>query len=124
MRLSPGRDPAERLLRELRPEPRADFVRELEASLLARSRGRERLRVLLAGSGICASLAALTLLLGVFGLLPGGLGESRRSQADNGCRTVIKVHQALRPVLVVDDEGQIRTEQRLTTVRTPVKRCR
>jgi hypothetical protein len=122
--MSPGRDPAERLLRDIRPEPRADFVRELEASLMARSRGRERFRVLLAGTGLCASLAALTLLLGVFGLLPGGLGESRRSQADNGCQTVIKAHKELRPVLVVNDKGDIRTEQRLTTVRTPVKRCR
>jgi hypothetical protein len=122
--MSPGRDPAERLLRDMRPEPRADFVRGLEASLVARSRGRERFRVLLAGTGLCASLAALTLLLGVFGLLPGGLGESRRSQADNGCQTVIKVRKELRPVLVVNDKGHIRTEQRSTTVRTPVKRCR
>jgi hypothetical protein len=122
--MTPGRDPAERLLRDLRPEPRPDFVRELEASLLARSRGRERLRVLIAGSGICASLAALTILLGVFGLLPWGVGESRRSEADNGCRTVVKVHEERRPVLVVGDDGELRTEQRLTVVRTPVKRCR
>jgi hypothetical protein len=92
--------------------------------LLARSRGRERLRVLIAGSGICASLAALTILLGVFGLLPWGVGESRRSEADNGCRTVVKVHEERRPVLVVGDDGELRTEQRLTVVRTPVKRCR
>jgi hypothetical protein len=117
-------DPAERFLRDLRPEPRPDFVRELEASLLSRSRGRERFRVLVAGSGICASLAALTLLLGIFGLLPWGVGESRRSEADNGCKTVIRVHKERRPVIVVTDDGRLRTEQRLTDVRTPVKRCR
>ena len=122
--MNAGMDPAERFLRDLRPEPRPDFVRELEASLLSRSRGRERFRVLVAGSGICASLAALTLLLGIFGLLPWGVGESRRSEADNGCKTVIRVHKERRPVIVVTDDGRLRTEQRLTDVRTPVKRCR
>jgi hypothetical protein len=112
------------LLRDLRPDPSPDFVRELEASLVARSRGRERFRVLIAGSGICASLAALTLLLGVFGLLPWGVGASGTSQADKDCRTVIRVSHEPRPVLVVGDDGEIRTERRVTEVRTPVKRCR
>ena len=122
--MSAGFDPAERLLRDLRPDPSPDFVRELEASLAARSRGRERLRLLVAGSGICASLAALTLLLGVIGLLPWGVGASRSSQADSNCRTVVSVRHERRPVLVVGEDGQIKTEQRVTEVRTPVKRCR
>jgi hypothetical protein len=122
--MDPGGDPAERLLLERRPEPRADFVRDLEMSLLARSRRQARFLVVAAGSGLCASLAALTLLLGLFGALPLGIGAGDESEAGSRCTTVVEVRHEQRPVLVVDSDGQIRTEQRVTAVRHPVKRCR
>jgi hypothetical protein len=122
--MGPGTDPAERLLRDLRPEPRADFVRALETSLLARSRRQARLLVVAAGSGLCASFAALTLLLGVLGILPLGLGASDQSEAGSRCTTVVEILYERRPVLVVDSDGQIRTEERVIAVRHPVKRCR
>jgi hypothetical protein len=122
--MGPGTEPAERLLRELRPEPRADFVRALETSLLARSRRRARFLVVAAGSGLCASFAALTLLLGVLGILPLGIGASDQSEAGSRCTTVVEVRHERRPVLVVDSDGQIRTEERVIAVRHPVKRCR
>jgi hypothetical protein len=119
-----GPDPAERLLLELRPEPRADFVRDLESSLLGRSRRQTRFLVVAAGSALCASLAAFTLLLGAFGVLPLGLGASEKSQAGSSCTTVVEVRHERRAVLVVDSDGQIRTEQRVIPVRHPIKRCR
>ena len=115
---------AERLLRELRPEPPADFVRELEAGLAARTRRHERNRVLAAGGALCTLLAAVTLALGIAGLLPWGLGAGDRVQAGSKCTTTVEVHYERRPVLVVDSEGSIRTERRLVAVRKPVKRCR
>jgi hypothetical protein len=124
MDMDRGTDPAQRLLLELRPDPRADFVRDLETSLLAHSRRQTRFLVVAAGSGLCASFAALTLLLGVLGVLPFRIGASDRSQADSRCTTVVEVRHERRPVLVVQSDGQIRTEERVTAVRQPVKRCR
>jgi hypothetical protein len=122
--MGPGTDPAERLLRDLRPEPRADFVRALETSLLARSRRQARFLVVAAGSGLCASFTGLTLLLGVLGILPLGIGASDQSKAGSRCTTVVEIRHERRPVLVVDSDGQIRTEDRVTAVPHPVKRCR
>ena len=98
--------------------------RDLESSLLARSRRQTRFLVVAAGSGLCASFAALTLLLGVLGVLPLGIGASDRSQAESRCTTVVEVRHERHPVLVVQSDGQIRTEERVTAVRHPVKRCR
>jgi hypothetical protein len=114
---------AERLLRALRPEPRADFVRELEESLLANRRGRERFRVLLAGAALCMSLAAVALVLSIAGLLPGTTGGSRPVEAESPCKTTVVTSRERRPVLVVGRDGEIRTETRTVTVRKPVKRC-
>jgi len=113
---------AERMLRELRPVPPADFVRELEARLVTRTRRRERYRVLAAGGALCTLLAALTLVLAIAGLLPIGGGEP--VQAGPRCTTTMVLQYERRPVLVVDSEGTIRTEQRTVAVRKPVKRCR
>ncbi len=115
---------AESLLRELRREPRPEFVRELEASLLSRSSRRRRFEVLVAAGALCASLAALTLVLSVSGLLPWGLGQSRSVEAGSGCKTVTVVRHERRPVLVVRADGKIGTERRVVAVHKPVRRCR
>jgi hypothetical protein len=112
----------EDLLRDLRSEPRAEFVRELEASL-SRSRRQRRFGALVAAGALSASLAALTLILSVTGLLPWGLGQSRSVEAGSGCKSVMVVGHERRPVLVVDADGKIRTEQRVVAVQKPVRRC-
>lgn len=121
--MSRGLDPTEDLLRDLRREPRAEFVRELEGSLLSQSRRQRRFEVLVAAGALSASLAALTLILSVAGLLPWGLGQSRSVEAGSGCKSVMVVRHERRPVLVVDADGKIRTEQRIVAVQKPVKRC-
>lgn len=118
-----GSDPAERLLRDLRPEPRPAFVRELEASLVAQTRRRERIRAGVAGMAATASIAALTLLLLVLGLLPWPGAGAGSTQAGTKCRTVIVVERERRPVLTVGPDGTLRTEPRMVTVHRPVKRC-
>jgi hypothetical protein len=112
----------EDLLRDLRSEPRAEFVRELEAAL-SRSRRQRRFGALVAAGALTASLAALTLILSVTGLLPWGLGQSRSVEAGSGCKSVMVVGHERRPVLVVDADGKIRTEQRVVAVHKPVRRC-
>jgi hypothetical protein len=119
-----GTHHVERLLREYRPAPRADFVRELEAELLARTRKGDRFRVLVAGAALCATLAALTLMLSIAGLLPWSIGSGDRARAGSDCVTTVVVRHERRPVLVVDADGTIRTEDRIVAVRKPVKRCR
>jgi hypothetical protein len=121
--MEPGLDRSEELLRDLRCEPRAEFVRELEASLLSRTRRRRRLGTLVAAGALSASLATFTLILGVAGLLPWGLGHSRSVEAGSDCKVVTVVRHERRPILVVDGDGKIRTEQRVVAVHKPVKRC-
>jgi hypothetical protein len=122
--MDPALKRTENLLRELRREPRAQFVRELEASLLSRSSRRRRFGVLAAAGGLCASLAALTLMLGVLGLLPWHVGQSRSVEAGSGCKTVTVVRHERRSILVVGADGQIRTEKRVVAVDKPIRRCR
>lgn len=122
--MEPTRDRMESLLHELRPQPRAEFVRELEGSLLPRSHRRQRFQVLVAAGALCASLAVLTLVLSVAGLLPWHVGSSRDVEAGSRCKTVTVVTHERRPILVTDADGKIRTETRVVTVHTPVKRCR
>lgn len=116
-------DEAEWLLLERRPEPRTEFVRTLEASLLTRSRHRERFRVLAAGVALSASLAALVLVLSVIGLLPSGDRADPNAEAGTDCRTVVVVRHERRPVLVIGRDGAIRTETQVVDVPRPVKRC-
>ena len=113
----------EELLRDARSEPRAEFVRELEASLMSRSRRQRRFGTLVAAGALSTSLAALTLVLSITGLLPWGVGQSRNVEAGSGCKTVVVVRHEHRPILVVGADGKIRTEQRVVAVKKPVKRC-
>ena len=122
--MDPGIHEAERLLRELRPEPRADFVRELEGRLVTRTRRAESFLVLAVGGAFCVTLAALTLMLSIVGLAPFNSGSGDRARAAGACTTTVVVRHERRPVLVVDADGKIRTEHRIVTVRKPVKRCR
>lgn len=117
------KDEAERLLLDRRPAPRPEFVRALEASLLARSRRRDRFRVLAAAGALSASLAAVTLVLSVAGLLPSGDRAGRSAEAGTECKTIFVVRHERRPVLVVGSDGEIRTERQVVEVRRPVKRC-
>jgi len=119
-----GSHDPERLLRDLRPEPRADFVRALEATLLAGTRRGERFRVLAAGAALCASLVVITLVLGVAGLLPWQSDAADRAKAGSECVTRTVVRHERRPVLVVVADGTIKTQQRMVEVRKPVTRCR
>src|SRR5215212_3698294 len=100
--MEPGLDRSEELLRDLRCEPRAEFIRELEASLLSRTRQRRRLGTLVAAGALSASLATFTLILGIAGLLPWGLGHSRSVEAGSDCKVVTVVRHERRPILVVD----------------------
>ena len=122
--MDPALERTENLIRELGREPRAQFVRELEASLVSRRSRRRRFGVLAAAGALCASLAALTLMLSVSGLLPWHLGQSRSVKAGSGCKTVTVVRHERRPILVVGADGKITTEKRLVAVNKPVRRCR
>jgi hypothetical protein len=119
-----GSDPAERLLGDLRPEPRPAFVRELEASLTARTGRRERIRVAVSAMAATTSIAALTLVLLVLGLLPWPGAGAGSTEAGTHCRTVIVVEHVRRPVLTVRPDGTLHTERRIVTVHRPVRRCR
>jgi hypothetical protein len=121
--MEPSLARTEDALRAAKSEPRAEFVRELEASLLSRSRRRRRLGTLVAAGALSTSLAALTLVLSITGLLPWGLGQSRSVEAGSGCKTVMVARHERRPTLVVDADGKIRTEYRVVAVKKPVKRC-
>ena len=121
--MDPWLDEAERLLRERRPEPSADFVRTLEGTLLGRSERRSRFRVLAAAGALCASLVTLTLVVGVLGLLPWRQGSTGGAEAEPACKTVMTERIERRPILVVGNDGTIRSERRAVVVRRPVKRC-
>jgi hypothetical protein len=121
--MEPWFDEDERLLRERRPQPSADFVRTLEGRLLAGTRRHDRFRVVTAAGALGASLAGLTLLLGVLGLLPWSQGSTHGAEAGSRCKTVFTERIERRPVLVVGRDGQLRAESRAVVVRRPVKRC-
>jgi hypothetical protein len=121
----------ERLLRAARPEPRPEFVRELERSLIGRrpsraerpARVRPRLRVLVAGTGLVAGLAAVVVALAVAGLLPFG-SSGGRAEAGEDC-TVTTVERLERhPHFVRDKRGDLHVRYRTEKVPRIVRRCR
>ena len=119
-------DDLERLLRAARPAPRAAFVCELERSLVgrpARKPDRRRLRVLVAGSGLAAGLAAVSVVLAVAGLLP-FTSSAGRADAGENCRTVQVERSERHPYFVRGSEG--RFEVRFQAERVPrlARRCR
>ena len=84
---------------------------------------RRRLRVLVAGSGLVAGLAAIFVALAVAGLLPiGSSGE--HAEADERC-TITTVERAQRrPTLVRDGDGRYQIRYRVRRMPRLVRRCR
>jgi hypothetical protein len=119
-------DDLERLLRAARPAPPAVFVCELERSLVgrpARKPDRGRVRVLVAGSGLAAGLAAVAVLLAVAGLLP-FTSSAGRARAGEDCRIKRVERIVRRPYFVRDRDGEFEVRFRVERVPRLVRRCR
>ena len=121
-------DDLERLLRAARAAPSEAFVCELERSLVGRparkpDRGRVRVRVLVAGSGLAAGLAAVAVLLAVAGLLP-FTSSAGRARAGEDCRITPVERVERRPYFVRDGEGNFEVRFRVERVPRLVRRCR
>ena len=118
-------DDLERLLRAARPAPPAAFVCDLERSLAgrpARKPDRRRVRVLVAGSGLAAGLAAVAVLLAVAGLLP-FTSSAGRARAGEDCRISQVERIERRPHFVRDREGKLQVRYRLERAPRLVRRC-
>jgi hypothetical protein len=122
----PSTQELERLLRSARAQPRADFVRELEASLPApRASARPpRWRVAFAACAAAAALVAVTIVLGATGVLPFSVGAGKDAQAGQDCRIVWVERFERQAYIVHGHNGRLRVAYRLRPVQRPVKRCR
>jgi hypothetical protein len=119
-------DDLERLLRTQRATPRAEFVCELERSLAGRPASKpdsRRVRVLVAGSGLAAGLAAVAVLLAVTGLLPFS-SSGGRAHAGEDCRITRVERIERRPHFVRDSAGKLQVRYRVEQVPRLVRRCR
>jgi hypothetical protein len=119
-------DDLERLLRAARPAPPALFVCELERSLAGRSSRKpdsRRVRVLVAGSGLAAGLAAVAVLLAVAGLRP-FTSSAGRAHAGEDCRITRVERLERRPHFVRDSEGKVQVRFRVEQVPRLIRRCR
>jgi hypothetical protein len=119
-------DDLERLLRAARPAPPAAFVCELERSLVgrpARKPDRRRLRVLVAGSGLAAGVAAVAVLLAVAGLLP-FTSSAGRADAGENCRTVQVERIERHPYFVHGSHGGFDVRFRAKRVPGLARHCR
>ena len=118
----------EQRLAAARPEPPREFVRDLETSLFARperQRQRQRRRAwdtLFAGVAVTAALAAVALVLSLSGLSPLQSGGNDPVSAQ-GCVTVSQPVWVMRPTIVIDKNGDLRTEERRTKIYRQVRRC-
>ena len=118
-------DDIERLLRTRPVTPRAEFVGELERSVLraASEPDSRRVGALLAGSGLAAALAAVATLLAVTGLLP-FTSSGGRARAAQDCRITLVERMERRPYLVRDSEGTVQVRYRVKPMPQLVTRCR
>jgi hypothetical protein len=116
-------DDIEELLRGRRPEPSADFVRGLEAELMARAR-RRRTPTIVQALGVAVALSVTVLVLGVTGALPLHVGGDQPATATQRCTTVVVERAQRRPEFVVTRSGDLRLTYRTQIVRRPVRRCR
>jgi hypothetical protein len=123
----------ERLLRNSRPSPRAEFVRDLERSLVrsvqprrqaARASWWRRSPRLIAATGFATAIAALLLVLSIAGVGPFDNGGTTPAQADRQCSTVMKVVPVRRPVLKINEHGAPAVTYRVEMMPRPVIRCR
>lgn len=112
-------DDFESFLRDRRPEPRPEFVDQLEDRLVAAPR-RRRGRALLCA---VAATVLLIVVLGVSGALPLGLGSDEPVRATDGCVTVMVERTERRPVFEVDREGELQVTYRTERVQRPQRRC-
>jgi hypothetical protein len=113
----------EDLLRSAKPEPRDEFVLNLERRLLTPPEPRRS--VALAGAAaFSVVLAVLVVVLGVAGTLPLGLGGDRNATATDDCRVVVVDGTKRLPGFVVGRGGELRLIYRQEVVRRPMMRCR
>jgi hypothetical protein len=133
MTVEPPLSDFERLLRSSAPQPRAEFVDELERSLVrslqpsepARtSWGRVRSGRLRAAGALAGAMAVLVLALAIAGVRPFGTGGTSSAQADRECVTVERVVPVKRAMLEVDSEGRPHVTYRVDSVKRPFIRCR
>jgi hypothetical protein len=131
--LEPPLSDFERLLRSSSPKPRAEFVDELERSLVRSvapqrtsraSRWRlHRPRLVTAGA-FAGAIAVVFVLLAIAGVRPFGTSGTGPAQADRECATVERVVRIRRPILRVDSEGRPQVTYRVESVKQPFIRCR
>jgi hypothetical protein len=116
----------EQWLRDARPEPRSQFVRQLEASLQTSSRStpaKRRGRVLVSASALAGALASLALILGVAGLMPLNSGGERAAEAEDPCVPRMVERRTRVPVLVVRPGKEPRIKYRTGPVRRVAEGC-
>jgi hypothetical protein len=122
----------ERLLRNSPPQPRPEFVRDLQRSLLSSVQPRRRTswfdrlrtrRIIAAGS-LAGAVAAALLVLAVAGVRPFGTDGTSPAQAERTCSTVEELTRMRRPLLRVDAQGRPQLTYRVEWVLQPVIRCR
>lgn len=116
-------DEVEDLLRSSRPDPRPEFVGQLEERLLAGAR-RRRPAATVRGLAVAAALTVVLVVLGVTGTLPLRLGGDQPATATKRCTTVLVDRTVRRPVFDVTRAGELRVRYRNEIVRSAVKRCR
>jgi hypothetical protein len=131
--MEPAMEDAEDLLRRSRPQPRPEFVSELEEVLLrsveprrARARWFPTLhhpRRLIAVSGFGAALAALLVTLSVAGALPLSVGGADNAAADRNCTTTTRWTLERRAVLEVGADKKMHLTYRSTLVPRRVLSC-
>jgi hypothetical protein len=131
--MEPAMEDAEDLLRRSRPQPRSEFVSELEEALLRsveprRARGRpfptlHHPRRLIAASGFGAALAALLVTLSVAGALPLSVGGADDAAADRNCTTTTRWTLERRAVLEVGAGKKMHLTYRSTLVPRRVLSC-
>jgi hypothetical protein len=131
--LEPDQRLAETRLRASRPEPDADFVRELEHRLMPPERALRRARLSLphlswrpvaAGAGLAGALAAGALAFGLGGSGPAAPSGSTPAQARENCRYVRVERRVRVPALRVDRDGNAGLTTSRKTVTQRVIRCR
>jgi hypothetical protein len=124
----------ERLLRNSAPQPRAEFVRELEHSLVRSVQPRRRpirwgwrqlsARRLVAAGCLAGAVAAALLVLSIAGVQPFGTSGTSPAQADRKCVTVEQRVRVRQPYFRVDAQGQPQLSYRVETLLRPAIRCR
>lgn len=123
----------ERLLRSSPPKPRAEFVDELERSLVRSlepkptsraSRWRVHRPRLVTAGAFAGAIAVVFVVLAIVGVGPFGTSATSPAQADRHCATVERAVRVRRPILRVDAQGQPQVTYRVESVKQPFIHCR